>query len=290
MLFLDLAVFHKRDHEIEFKEAALWTLFWISLALGFNLLVYFFIGEKQGIEFLAAYFMEESLSIDNMFVFVLIFTYFKVPKLYYHRVLFWGILGALVFRAIFIFAGVALINKFHWLLYVFGAFLVITGIKMLFQKDEEIHPEHNPVLKLVKKIFPVTPDYVKGNFFTRIEGVLYATPMFVVLAFIETSDIIFAVDSIPAVLSISRDPLIVYTSNVFAILGLRSLFFVISGVMKFFRFLNYGVSLILVFVGAKMLLENIYKIPTGYSFLVILTIVILSILASIFIPEKDKEV
>ncbi len=288
MLILDLGVFHKKDHEIKFKEASLWTLFWISLAICFNILIYFTSGEKPAIEFLTGYFIEYSLSIDNIFVFVLIFSYFKVPAQYTHRVLFWGILGALVMRAIFIFSGVALITKFHWIIYIFGAFLVFTGIKMLIEGEKEIHPEKSPILNLFKKFFRVHTSYEKGHFFITKDGRKQATLLFLVLLFVETSDIIFAVDSIPAVLSITQDPFIVFTSNVFAILGLRSLFFTVSGVMHLFRFLSTGLSAILIFVGAKMLLDNFYKIPTGYSFLIIAVIVTAAILASIFISVKKK--
>lgn len=289
MLILDLGVFHKKDHEIKFKEASLWTIFWIALSLSFNVLIYFTSGEKPALEFLTGYFIEKSLSIDNIFVFVLIFSYFKVPLKYHHKVLFWGILGALVMRAIFIFSGVALITKFHWIIYVFGAFLVFTGIKMIIEGEKEIHPEKNPVLNLFKKFFPVHPAYDEGHFFIKKDGRRFATPLFLVLLFVETSDIIFAVDSIPAILSITQDPFIVFTSNVFAILGLRSLYFAVSGVMQYFRFLGAGLSAILIFVGVKMLIDSIYKIPTQYSFLVIVAIVTVSIVASVLIPLKKKE-
>ncbi len=288
MLILDLGVFHKKDREIKFKEAVLWTIFWITLSLIFNVLIYFTSGEKPAIEFLTGYFIEKSLSIDNIFVFVMIFSYFKVPLKYHHKVLFWGILGALIMRAIFIFSGVALISKFHWIIYLFGAFLIFTGIKMFFEKDKDIHPEKNPVLNLFKKIFPVHTAYEDGHFFIKKNSRYYATPLFLVIIFVETSDIIFAVDSIPAVLSITRDPFIVFTSNVFAILGLRSLYFAVSGVMQYFRFLSTGLSAILIFVGAKMLLDSFYKIPTGYSFLIITFIVTAAIIASVFIPVKKK--
>ena len=288
MLILDLGVFHKKDHEIKFKEALLWTIFWITLSLLFNILIYFTSGEKPAIEFLTGYFIEKSLSIDNIFVFVMIFSYFKVPLKYHHKVLFWGILGALIMRAVFIFSGVALISKFHWIIYVFGAFLIFTGIKMFFETDKDIHPEKNPVLNLFKKIFPVHTAYEDGHFFIKKNSRYYATPLFLVIIFVETSDIIFAVDSIPAVLSITQDPFIVFTSNVFAILGLRSLYFAVSGVMQYFRFLSTGLSAILIFVGAKMLLDSFYKIPTGYSFLIIVIIVAAAIIASVFIPVKKK--
>jgi tellurite resistance protein TerC len=289
MLVLDLGVFNKKAHEIKFKEASLWTVFWVSLALTFNVIVYINAGEKAAIEFLTGYFIEYSLSIDNIFVFIMIFSYFNVPAKYNHKVLFWGIIGALVMRAIFIFSGVALITKFHWIIYIFGAFLVFTGIKMLIEGEKEIHPEKNPVLNLFKKIFPVHPEYVEGKFFIKKDGHRYATALFLVLIFVETSDIIFAVDSIPAILSITQDPFIVFTSNIFAILGLRSLYFAVSGVMKYFRFLSVGLSGILMFVGVKMLIDKIFKIPTIYSFLIILSIVAVSILASIVIPDKNKK-
>ncbi|MBI4722974.1 MAG: TerC family protein, partial [Candidatus Stahlbacteria bacterium] len=263
LLVIDLLVFNRKAHEIKMKEALLWCAVWISLALLFNLWVYYSFGHEKALEFLSAYLIEKSLSVDNLFVFLMIFTYFRVPSIYQHKVLFLGILGAIIMRTIFIFAGVALLHKFHWVIYVFGLFLIFIGIKMALQKEkQEIHPEKNPVLKLFRKIMPVTDSYEADKFIVRKMGKYFATPLLVVLVVIETTDVIFAVDSIPAVLAISRDVFIVYTSNIFAILGLRALFFVLAKIMKMFHYLNYGLSAILVFVGVKMFISHIYKINT----------------------------
>lgn len=257
MLFLDLFVFHKKDTTVNVKEALLWSAFWIGLAVVFNLGVYYVLGRVKALEFFTGYLIEESLSVDNLFVFIMIFGFFKIDPKYQHKILFWGIIGAIVMRAIFIFAGVALIQKFAWVMYIFGAFLIYTGIKMLFEKeDSEFNPNDNVVIKTFKKIFPVTDDMSKPVFFVRNSKILYATPYFLVLLFIEASDLIFAVDSIPAVLSVSKDPFIVYTSNIFAILGLRSLYFALSGIMDLFRFLKYALAGILTFIGAKMCINE----------------------------------
>ncbi len=288
MLVLDLWVFHRKTHVIQLKEALLWVAFWVTLALLFNVGIYFWRGPEKAIEFLAGYVIEYSLSADNIFVFLLIFSYFRVPARYQHKVLFWGILGALVMRAIFIAAGITLITHFAWIIYVFGVFLVLTGIKMLVQKNQEIHPEKNPVLKLLRRFMPVTEQYEEGNFFIRRAGHLFATPLFVVLLVVETSDIVFAVDSIPAVLAITMDPFIVYTSNVFAILGLRALFFALAGMMRMFHGLHYGLSIILVFVGIKMLLADFYKIPTGIALGTVAGIIFISVIASIIWPPKTQ--
>ncbi|MFH0888709.1 MAG: TerC family protein [Planctomycetota bacterium] len=282
LLALDLGVFHRKAHEIKTKEALLLTAFWVILALLFNLGVYFWRGEEIALQFFTGYLLEKSLSVDNIFVFLLIFSYFRVPALYQHKILFWGILGALIMRAIFIFAGIALIHQFHWIIYVFGAFLIITGIKMALQKNEEIHPERNPVLKLFKRLMPITDSYESGKFFIRNAGRLLATPLFVVLLVVETTDIVFAVDSIPAILAITADPFIVYSSNVFAILGLRALYFALSGIMKLFHYLHYGLSVILVFIGIKMLISGIYHIPTTITLTVLTAILTISILISLF--------
>lgn len=232
MLALDLGVFHRKQHTVKVKEALIWSGVWISLALIFNVGIYYTLGQQKALEFLTGYVVEKSLSIDNLFVFILLFGFFKVESKMQHRVLFWGVLGAIVLRAIFIFAGVALINQFHWIIYIFGAFLVYTGIKMLFEDDDnEVHPEKNPIVKWVKRIYPVASDDEKGNFFRRIDRKLHITPLFIVLLLIEVSDLIFAVDSIPAILSISNDTYIVFTSNIFAIMGLRSLYFAVSEVI-----------------------------------------------------------
>ncbi len=290
MLALDLGVFHRKAHEIHFKEAIAWSAVWILLAGVFNLLIYYWKGEQVALQFLAGYVIEKSLSVDNIFVFLMIFSYFKVPNKYQHEVLFWGIIGALAFRAVFIALGVVLIEKFHWMIYIFGAFLIITGIKMALEKDKEIHPEKNPVLKFFKKIMPVTPEYVDGKFFVKQAGKWFATPLFVVLLIVETTDIIFAVDSIPAILAVTKDPFIVYSSNVFAILGLRALFFALAGFMKLFHHLHYGLSFVLIFVGTKMLISEYFKIPIVISLCVILSALALSIIASLVWPKKGDPI
>ena len=287
MLLLDLVVFNKKTHEIKMREALLTSLFWISLAIIFNLGVWKFLGQQKALEFLAAYLIEESLSIDNLFVFIMIFAYFQVNPRYQHKILFWGIVGAMVLRAIFIITGVALINRFHWVIYIFGAFLIFTGFRMALNQDSKIEPDKNPVIRLVKKLFPVTTDHRFGHFFVRIDGRLFVTSLFITLIMIEFTDVVFAVDSIPAVLAISKDPFIVYTSNVFAILGLRSLYFALSSIISYFRYLKYGLSAILSFVGVKMCISGIYKIPIGISLAVLVGILGISILASVIIPKKS---
>lgn len=289
MLALDLGVFHRKQHVIKVREALIWSGVWIALALIFNVGIYYTFGEQKALEFLTGYIVEKSLSIDNLFVFILLFGFFKVESKMQHRVLFWGVLGAIVLRAIFIFAGVALINQFHWIIYIFGVFLVYTGIKMLFESDDdEIHPEKNPIVKWIKRIYPVASNDEKGSFFRRIDRKLHITPLFIVLLLIEVSDLIFAVDSIPAILSISNDTYIVFTSNIFAIMGLRSLYFAVSEVMGLFRFLKYGLAAILTFVGVKMCISSIYEIPISLSLLFILGTIIISILLSKLIPPKEE--
>ncbi len=288
MLALDLGVFHRKSHEISVKEATIWSGVWIALAMVFNTGIWYFRGGEAGIQFFTGYLIEKSLSVDNIFVIALIFSFFAVPKIQQHRVLFWGILGALVMRAIFIVAGAALLARFHWIIYIFGVFLLITGIRMAMHRDEEIHPEHNPVLKLVRRLVPVTNDYHGGHFFIRNAGKLMATPLFLVLVLVETTDLIFAVDSIPAIFAVTEDPFLVYTSNIFAILGLRSLYFVLAGVMDKFVYLKLGLSAILVFVGAKMLLTEVYKIPATVSLLVVLSMLTVTIAASLRKSRKDE--
>jgi tellurite resistance protein TerC len=299
MLALDLGVFHRNSHEVKMKEALSWSAVWIGMALLFNLLLYFnwksispgsnYTNSEAALMFLTGYLIEKALSVDNIFVFLMIFAYFKVPAIYQHKVLFWGIIGALVMRAICIAAGVALLKQFHWLVYVFGAFLIITGIKMVMQKDKKLDPEKNPVLKLFRRMMPVTPNFVGDKFFTRIDGRLFATPLFIVLLFVEMTDVIFAVDSIPAILAITEDPFIVYTSNVFAILGLRALYFALAGVMQLFHYLHYGLSAVLVFVGGKMVLTDVVgKVPVGISLGVIAGILTLSVVASLLFPPKKS--
>jgi tellurite resistance protein TerC len=287
MLIIDLKVFHRENHKITIKESLAWTFFWIVLALIFNAGLYFWRGEEKALEFLTGYLIEKSLSVDNLFVFLLIFSYFKVEDKNQHNTLFWGILGALVMRVIFIFAGVALIEKFHWIIYIFGAFLVFIGFKMAFEKEKEIHPEKNPVINFIKKIIPVTNEYSDGKFFIKQSGKWAATPLFIVLIAIETTDIIFAVDSIPAILAISTDPFIVYTSNVFAILGLRALYFALAGVINLFKYLNYGLAAVLVFVGVKMLISKFVHIPVQYALGVVAGVIAISILASIIFSKKE---
>jgi tellurite resistance protein TerC len=286
MLALDLGVFHRKAHAISVREALTWTLVWIVLAMLFNLFVYHYFDREQALEFFTAYLVEKSLSIDNIFVMIMIFSYFSVPDSYQHKVLFWGILGALVMRVIFIFAGIELIHKFHWLIYAFGAFLVITGVRMVTGSDKPMDPAANPLIKLVRRIFPVTESFVGDQFFTRRDGRVWATPLFLVVVLIEGTDVIFAVDSIPAIISISDDPFIVYTSNVFAILGLRSLYFALAGIEKYFRYLKYGLAAILVFVGAKMCIADLYKIPVEISLIAIAFLLAISMLASVIVKRK----
>lgn len=288
MLALDLGVINRKAHVVRVREALLWSLFWIGLAMLFNIGVFFYLGHEQGIKFLTGYLIEKSLSVDNLFVFLLVFNYFRVPAIYQHKVLFWGILGALVMRAIFIFAGIALIEKFHWLLYVMGAFLIFTGIKLLFEKDKELHPEKNPMLRLFKKLMPVTDDFEGDRFFIKRGLKRFATPLFLVLVVIETTDVVFAIDSVPAVLAISRDPFIVYSSNVFAILGLRALFFALSGLMTMFHHLHYGLSAILIFVGVKMIIADFFKVPIYIALGFIALTLTFSVLASIKWPKSDQ--
>jgi tellurite resistance protein TerC len=289
MLALDLGVFHRKPHEVTIKEALVWSGVWVALALLFNLGLYYWRGPEPALEFLTGYLIEKSLSVDNIFVFLLIFSYFRVPASYQHRVLFWGILGALVMRAAFIALGISLIRRFHWVIYVFGAFLILTGVKMALEKGKEIHPERNPVLRLFRRFVPVTDDYQSSKFFVKQRGRYFATPLFIVLLVVETTDVIFAVDSIPAILAITLDPFIVYTSNVFAILGLRALYFALAGVMRLFHHLHYGLSAILVFVGAKMLLADFYKIPVGVALGVIAGVLIISVIASMAFPRKEAD-
>ncbi|NDP22820.1 MAG: TerC family protein [Paludibacter sp.] len=289
MLVLDLGVFNRKSHEIKIKEALLWSAVWISLALVFNYGIYLVAGKEKALEFLTGYLIEKSLSIDNLFVFIMLFTFFDVKAQYQHKVLFWGIFGALILRAIFIFAGVAIITKFHWIIYIFGAFLIYTGIKMLFHKDEKVEPEKNPLVRLFKKFFPVTDKMHGDKFFVKINSKNVATPLFIVLIIIEFTDLIFAVDSIPAILAISSDTFIIFTSNVFAILGLRSLYFALAGITKYFYYLKYSLSAILVFVGLKMVIAGFYKIPIVNSLLIIIGLLVSAILFSLIFPKKEVE-
>ena len=286
MLVLDLAVFHRKAHQVKFREALGFSVMWIALAAFFAIGVYYWRGRTTALEFTTGYLVEESLSVDNLFVFLLIFRYFRVPGEYQHKVLFWGIVGALVMRGIFILAGVALIQRFHWIIYVFGLFLVYTGVQLLRSGEKEIHPEQNPVLRLFRRWVPVTKDYEGGRFLVRHKG-LFATPLLLVLIVVETTDVMFAADSIPAVLAISRDPFIVYTSNVFAILGLRSMYFALAGLMAAFHYLHYGLSTILIFIGVKMLVSGYYKIDTAIALGVVGGVLALSVVLSLAIKPKS---
>ncbi len=285
MLALDLGVLNRRSHHVSFREALVWSGVWIGLYVSFAVVLFFLHGRSESLQFLPAYVIELSLSIDNLFVFLVIFRYFNVPDQHQHKVLFWGILGALIMRGIFILAGVQLISRFSWITYVFGALLVYSGIKLLRQGEAEIHPEKNPLLRLFRKIMPVTNEYVGSQFFTRKDQ-LYATPLFVVLLVVETSDLLFAVDSIPAVLAITVNAFIVYTSNVFAILGLRSMYFALAGVMDMFHYLHYGLSVVLIFVGLKMLGSHYWHVPTGWALAIVLLVLGTSVLASLLNPQK----
>jgi tellurite resistance protein TerC len=287
MLTLDLAVFSRRAHVVKIRESLYWTAFWITLALLFCTGVYFFYGHQKALEFLAGYLIEYSLSIDNLFVFLLFFRYFAVPAENEQKALIWGIIIALVMRGIFIFVGIALINKFHWVIYIFGIFLIFTAVQLVRGKEQEVHPERNIMIKLLRIFMPVAHEYSGNSFFTIIEHKRYATPLLAVVLVLGTTDVFFAVDSIPAVLAVTTDPFIVYTSNVFAVLGLRSLFFAISGLMKLFHYLQYGLAMILGFVGIKMLITDLYKIHIGASLAVIASIIALSIIASLIWPKKE---
>ncbi|MCK4656718.1 MAG: TerC family protein [candidate division Zixibacteria bacterium] len=289
MLAIDLGLIHKSLKEITVKEAFVWSGIWIVVALVFNVGIYYWRGSEVAVQFFTGYVIERSLSIDNIFVFLLIFTYFQVPGRFQYKVLIWGILGALVLRGVFILLGTLLIAKFHWIIYLFGAFLVITGIKMGFGKDKKIDPEKNPMLRLFRKFLPITSGYDDGKFFLRKNGKLFGSPLLVVLIVIESTDIVFAVDSIPAIFAITLDPFIVYTSNVFAILGLRALYFAMAGMMKLFYYLKYALGMILAFVGVKMLVSGFLEIPTPIALGAIGGIFAVSIVMSLLIPHKGEE-
>jgi len=280
MLALDLGVFHRDAHAVTVREAATWSVIWIGLALAFNGWIAASFGAQPAMEFLSGYLIEKALAVDNIFVFLVIFSTFHVPTAYQHRVLFWGIIGALVMRAVFIVLGAALLTRFHWIMYVFGAFLLFTGIKLLVQRDSEPHPERNPLFRLFTRLLPSTPRFDGARFTTRVDGRLVATPLLLVLVLIEISDLVFAVDSIPAIFAVTSDPFLVYTSNIFAILGLRSMFFLLAGVMDRFHYLKIGLACVLIFVGAKMGLLDLYKIPIGTSLAVIAAILGVSIVTS----------
>ena len=286
MLALELGTFHRKSRALSLKEALTWSAVWIGLALAFNTGIYYRHGGEKALQFFTGYLVELSLSVDNLFVFLLVLGYFKVPAQYRHKVLFWGIIGALIMRAVFIATGITLIAKFHWIIYLFGALLVGSGIKMTLQRDKEIHPGRNPVLKLFHRFMRVTPECDGGRFFVKQHGRILASPLFVVALILESTDLVFAVDSVPAVLAITPDPFIVFTSNVFAILGIRSMFFALEGVMKRFHYLHYGLSAVLVFVGTKMLLAGFYKIPTSVSLLLILSILFVYVITSLLSKQE----
>jgi tellurite resistance protein TerC len=288
LLVLDLKVFHRKSRVITLKESLLWTAFWVALALLFNLGIYLWRGHGPALEFLTCYLIEESLSIDNLFVFLLVFSYFAVAPAYQHKVLFWGIIGAIIMRLAFIEVGVTLLERFHWVFYIFGAFLVVTAIRMAFQRDEKIDPENNVVLRLFRRFVPVTSSYEEDRFFVKRAGRFVATPLFIVVLVVETTDLVFALDSIPAALAITLDPFIVYTANIFAILGLRSLYFALAGVMRLFHYLRYGLVVVLIFVGVKMLIADFYKIPTEIALGAVVGVLLISVIASIIWPRNEK--
>lgn len=282
MLLLDLIVFHRKAHEVSIREALGWSVFWICLSLLFNVYVYVEYGHEIGLQWFTGYLIEKSLSVDNLFVFLLLFSYFKVDPRYQHKVLFWGIIGALVMRAGLIFVGTTLIQQFQWILYLFGLFLVVTGVRMFFESDQDtVHPEKNIVVKFFMKVFPVKPEYHWDLFFIRVDHKTYATLLFIVLIVVETTDLVFALDSIPAIFAITTDPFIVYTSNVFAILGLRSLYFALAGMMHMFHYLRHGLAFVLAFIGAKMLLADLIHIPIGIALGVVGSVLLVSIVASV---------
>ena len=297
MLALDLGVFHRKAHAVSMKEALTWSIVWISLSLLFNLVIYLFwdvmvpnssyTNGEAALAFLTGYLIEKSLSVDNVFVFILIFSFFAVPDKYQHRVLFWGILGALIMRGILIAVGAALLEQFHWIIYVFGAFLIYTGIRMALHQDEELKPDQNPIVKFFKRFMPVTENFEDDKFFVRRAGRLFATPLFLVLLVVESTDLVFAVDSIPAIFAVTRDPFIVYTSNVCAILGLRALYFLLANVMHQFQYLKLGLSVVLTFIGVKMVIVDLYHIPVGVSLAVVASVLTISILASLWKTKSD---
>jgi len=289
LLSIDLIVFNRKPHEISIREALIWSGIWIAIALLFNVGVYAWYGHESALQFFTGYLIEKSLSVDNLFVFLLLFTYFKVPPKYQHKVLYWGILGALIMRGAMILMGAALIAKFHWILYIFGAFLVVTGYRMAVKSvDEEVHPDRNIVVRFFKKIFPVTSGFHEERFFVRIDGKRYATLLFVVLIVVETTDLVFAVDSIPAIFAITTDPFIVYTSNVFAILGLRSLYFALAGMMDMFHYLRHGLAVVLMFVGVKMLVEPFFEIPILIALGVVIGVLGIAVVASVERARKMR--
>src|SRR5436309_1686714 len=287
LLIIDLGVFHRKAHAVGVREALLWSIAWVSLSAMFGVGVYVKFGAQKGLEFFAGYLIEYALSVDNIFVFILIFSYFAVPAAYHHRVLFWGILGALIMRAVFIVIGAALLQTFHWIIYVFGAFLILTGIKIVKQCDTNVDPERNPVVRLFQRAVPMISLYCDARFFVKRDGRLWATPLALVLVTVETTDVVFAVDSIPAIFAVSRDPFIVFTSNICAILGLRTMYFMLAAVVDRFAYLNVGLGIVLAFIGVKMLIAGVYKIPITTSLLVVASVLLGSVLLSLARPPKQ---
>lgn len=288
-LLLDLFLFHKKPHKVSLRESLLLSAFWIILGLAFSSYVYSTKGTRATLEYLTGYLLEKALSLDNIFVFILIFSYFKVPREYERKVLFWGVLGAIVMRGMFIFLGIELIKLFHWITYVFGLILVVSAVKLLTTEEKKFHPEDSLIFKLLKKAIPLKSDYVNGSFVVREKGRTYATPLLLALVFVETSDLMFAIDSVPAILAVSKDPFVVYTSNIFAILGLRSLYFAAASILPLFHYLHYGLSFVLGFIGIKMLIADLYKIPVEISLVLIISAVFLSILASVLSRNRGSE-
>lgn len=288
MLALDLGVFHRHAHEVRTREALGWSIVWIALALLFTLGVWRWFGAERGLEFLTGYLIEKALSVDNLFVFLVVFSYFAVPPAYQHRVLIWGIAGAIIFRMAFILAGAALLQAFHWIIYVFGGLLIVTGVKMLRSREQSVHPERNPVIQGLRRIVPLAPEYHGHRFFTRANGRLLATPLLLTLATVEATDIIFAVDSIPAIFAVTRDPFIVFTSNIFAILGLRAMYFLLAGVIGRFRYLHVGLGLVLVFVGIKMAGSEFFEVPIGVSLAIVAGLIGGAVVASRRPPRQSQ--
>jgi tellurite resistance protein TerC len=286
MLAVDLWVFHRPGHTVKFREALAWSIGWVLLAIAFAALVFLWHGRQTAVEFTTGYIIELSLSVDNLFIFLLIFRYFRVPSEYQHKVLFWGIIGALVMRGVFIVVGIGLIRQFHWIIFLFGAFLVYSGIRLLGKKEVGIDPEKNPMVRLFRRLIPVTADYEGDKFLVR-RPKLYATPLLVVLVLVEVTDLLFATDSIPAVLAITLKPFVVYTSNVFAILGLRSLYFVLAGMMDVFHYLHYGLAVVLIFIGGKMLASDYFDIPTVWALAAVGGVLLISMAASVVKPKQQ---
>jgi tellurite resistance protein TerC len=288
MLMVDLGVFHRKAHVLSMREATIWSIVWVVVALVFNAIVWVWLGHQKALEFFTGYLVEKALSADNIFVFAVLFNYFAVPPEYRHRVLFWGVLGAIVFRLTFILAGTALLKKFHWVVYIFGIIVIVSGIKLLMRKDGEIDPERNPVLRLARRFLPITPNYHGQKFFVRLNGKFMATPLALVLLVVESTDIVFAVDSIPAIFAITRDPFIVFTSNVCAILGLRALYFLLEGMIRLFRYLDEGLAVILVFIGIKMLVSEFYKIPTWVALGFVAAVLAITIALSLMAERREQ--